>query len=205
VPLKPSLTEEQFQLEPASSGLESGASGVRPSAPPEFETLYEEWFDEVARWIRAMGGPAADREDLVQDVFLVVYRRLPDFDGKNIAGWLYQIARRRVRDFRRLFWVRALFGSSVPLSENLMKAGPTPAEVLETKERGALLNVMLASLNPDQRAAFVLFEIEGYSGEEIARLQQVPLNTVWARIHKARKKLCSRIDKLEKRGGFPSA
>lgn len=153
----------------------------------------------MARWVRAMGGPDADREDLVQDVFLVVYRRLPDFDGKNVAGWLYQIARRRVRDFRRLFWVKHLFGPSVPLSEGLSKPGPSPADSLETKERGQQLSRMLDSLNPDQRAAFVLFEIEGYSGEEIAHLQAVPLNTVWARIHKARKKLQTRLAKLEKR------
>lgn len=148
-----------------------------------------------------MGGPEADRDDLVQDVFLVVYRRLADFDGKNVAGWLYQIARRRVRDFRRLFWVRHLFGSSQPLSDSLVKPGPTPAESLETKEKGILLDQMLHSLNADQRAAFVLFEIEGYSGEEIARLQGVPLNTVWARIHKARRKLQARIQKVEKREG----
>jgi RNA polymerase sigma-70 factor (ECF subfamily) len=146
-----------------------------------------------------MGGPEADRDDLVQDVFLVVYRRLPDFDGRNVGGWLYQIARRRVRDFRRLFWVRHLFGHSVPLTEGIAKSPGTPAESLETKEQGRMLDELLQSLNPDQRAAFVLFEVEGYSGEEIARLQNVPLNTVWARIHKARKKLQGRITRLEKR------
>lgn len=196
--LKPSLTQSQFPADPPQG---TGPSEQQPpvAAPPEFDALYEEWFDEVARWVRAMGGPEADREDLVQDVFLVVYRRLPDFDGKNVAGWLYQIARRRVRDFRRLFWVKHLFGPSIPLSDSLSKPGPNPADLLETKEKGQQLEGILRSLNPDQRAAFVLFEIEGYSGEEIARLQAVPLNTVWARIHKARKKLQVLITKLEKR------
>jgi RNA polymerase sigma-70 factor (ECF subfamily) len=196
VALKPSLT--QFPADPPQ-GAELSEPQPPVVAPPEFDALYEEWFDEVARWIRAMGGPEADREDLVQDVFLVVYRRLPDFDGKNVAGWLYQIARRRVRDFRRLFWVKHLFGPSVPLTDSLAKPGPNPADSLETKEKSQQLDEMLRALNPDQRAAFVLFEIEGYSGEEIARLQEVPLNTVWARIHKARKKLQTRIAKIEKR------
>lgn len=198
--LKRSLTQSQHPADtPSGTGLSAPQPADAVAAPPEFDALYEQWFEEVARWIRAMGGPEADREDLVQDVFLVVYRRLPDFDGKNVAGWLYQIARRRVRDFRRLFWVKHLFGPSVPLSESLSKPGPSPADSLETKERGRQLEGMLDALNPDQRAAFVLFEIEGYSGEEIARLQEVPLNTVWARIHKARKKLQTRISKLEKR------
>lgn len=174
---------------------------VPNNGPPEFSELYEQWFDEVARWIRALGGPEADRDDLVQDVFLVVYRRLHDFDGQNVAGWLYQIARRRVRDFRRLLWVKHLFGTtSVPLSEGLIVGGASPSESLETKEKRALLLDILDTLNAEQRAAFVLFEIEGYSGDEIARIQGIPINTVWARIHKARKKLKARIARAEKRG-----
>lgn len=146
-----------------------------------------------------MGGPEADREDLVQDVFLVVHRRLPDFDGQNVAGWLYKIARHKVRDFRRLLWVKHLLFGSVPLTDNLTKASPGPAESLETKEKRKTLELLLAKLNESERAAIVLFEVEGYSGEEIAKLQAVPINTVWARIHKARKKLTVQLSRLEKR------
>ena len=64
----------------------------------DFDAIYERWFEDVSRWVRAMGGPDAEREDLVQDVFVVVHRRLPDFDGENLAGWLYQIGSPRVRD-----------------------------------------------------------------------------------------------------------
>jgi len=185
----------------ADPELEAQRRPVPTNGPPEFSELYEQWFDEVARWIRALGGPEADRDDLVQDVFLVVYRRLHDFDGQNVAGWLYQIARRRVRDFRRLLWVKHLFGTtSVPLSEGLIVGGASPADSLETKEKRILLLDMLETLNVEQRAAFVLFEIEGYSGDEIARIQGIPINTVWARIHKARKKLKARLSRVEKRG-----
>ncbi len=48
--------------------------------------------------------------------------------------------------------------------------------------------------------AFTLFEIEGYSGEEVAKVQGVPINTVWARIHKARKKLQERASRVDKQG-----
>jgi RNA polymerase sigma-70 factor (ECF subfamily) len=171
-----------------------------PLGPPlEFRVLYERWFAEVSRWIRAMGGPEAEREDLVQDVFLVVHRRLSDFDGQNVAGWLYQIARHRVRDFRRLLWVRHLMFGSVPLPESLSKGGASPADSLETNEKRILLERMLSKLNESERAAVVLFEIDGYSGEEIAEIQGVPVNTVWARIHKARKKLKASLAKHESR------
>ena len=52
---------------------------------------------------------------------------------------------------------------------------------------------ILDTLPAEQLAAFVLFEIEGLSGAEIAQLQRVALNTVWGRIHKARQKLQARL------------
>lgn len=177
------LPVESWCFEPASEPAQIVAR------PTEFDDVYEAWFGEVSRWVRAMGGPAADREDLVQDVFVTVFRRLPDFDGRNLAGWLYQIARHRVRDFRRLCWVRHVLTPGLQLSDRLANDDPTPVESLELKERQRLLGQLLGRLNENERAALVLFEIEGYSGEQIATIQGVPLNTVWARIYKARKKL----------------
>jgi RNA polymerase sigma-70 factor (ECF subfamily) len=171
----------------------------RHSAKFDFRTIYEARFDEVSRWIRALGCPEADREDLVQDVFVVVHRRLRDFDGDNLAGWLYQIARRRVRDFRRLSWVKHLLFGSVPLSNDLTTCEASAAESLETKEKRAILESLLANLSESNRAALLLFEIDGYSGEQIAQIQGVGLNTVWARIHHARKKLKAWLARAEQR------
>ncbi len=174
----------------SASGETSTLAGGGAPTGESFERIYEEWFEHVSRWVRALGVREADRADVVQEVFLVVHRRLADFDGENVAGWLYQIARRKVRDHRHLTWVKHLFSaSSVPVVETMLAGRDGPLDGLETKQRLQLLERLLAHLNADQRAAFVLFEIEGNSGEEIARLQGVPLNTVWARIHKARKKL----------------
>jgi RNA polymerase sigma-70 factor (ECF subfamily) len=171
-------------------GEPEAPAGGSPSFVPTFEELYEQRFDDVSRWVRALGVREADREDVVQDVFMVVHRRLPDFDGQNVAGWLYQIARRKVRDHRHLTWVKHLFGAgSVPVVEAMLTERSGPLDGFETKRKIELLQALLDKLNGDQRAAFVLFEIEGNSGEEIALLQGVPINTVWARIHKARKKL----------------
>ena len=173
-------------------------------SPPDlsFEGLYERWFADVSRWVRALGGPEADRDDLVQEIFLVVHRRLSDFDGHNVAGWLYQIARRKVRDHRRLLWVKHLFGNtSQPLVDAMLTTKQSALDELETKQKRELLAQLLEKLNEDQRAAFVLFEIEGNSGEEIAAVMGVPVNTVWARIHKARKKLQEQAERFEKRQG----
>jgi RNA polymerase sigma-70 factor (ECF subfamily) len=171
---------------------------AEPPSSRDFRAIYERWFDDVSKWIRAMGGPEADREDLVQDVFLIVHRRLSDFDGVNLAGWLYQIARHRVRDFRRLSWVKHLLFNRAPLPENLAKEGASPAETLETYQKSRMLERLLDRLSESERAALVLFEIEGYSGDEIAQIQGVPPGTVWARIHKARKKLKRWLVKIER-------
>lgn len=172
---------------------------TRPPAslPLDFGEVYRAFFDHVCRWTRALGGPEAERDDLVQDVFLIVHRRLPDFDGKNVAGWLYQITRHRVRDFRRLHWFR-LFLSSSPADGTLVSSVGGPESELDEKQQSAILSRLLSKLPEAQCAAFVLFEIEGYSGEEIARLEGIPINTVWARIHKARAKLAANITRLRR-------
>ncbi len=187
----------ELRADVAPEGAVSPVGGA-PSGPLSFEQLYDRWFDHVARWVRALGARAADRDDLVQDVFLVAYRRMPDFDGQNVAGWLYQIARRKVRDHRRLLWVKHLFGPSLPLTDSMLRTENSPLDSLETKQKRALLERLLDGLNETQRAAFVLFEIEGSTGEEIASLQGVPINTVWARIHKARKRLHDQAARIEK-------
>lgn len=163
-----------------------------------FERIYDEWFDHVSRWVAALGASEADREDLVQDVFIVAHRRLASFDGGNLAGWLYQIARRKVRDYRSLAWVKHFFSASrLPLIDSTLQTLKGPLDHLETREKLALLAELLTTLNPEQRAAFVLFEVEGLSGEEIARLQEVPINTVWARIYKARRKLHDAVERVD--------
>lgn len=155
----------------------------------DFKAVYDRWVSEVARWIRALGGPSADRDDVLQEVFTVVHRRLADFDGENLPGWLYQITAHKVRDFRRKLWVKRIFNRSVPLTENMPAPGPTPVMNIEVRQKRELLERLLSRMSIPLRTAFVLFEIEGYTAEEIARMQRASLNTVRARILRARKKL----------------
>jgi RNA polymerase sigma-70 factor (ECF subfamily) len=161
---------------------------------PPFEHIYRRYFNDVRRWIRALRGPEADLEDLTQDVFVIAHRRYPEFDGENIAGWLYQITRRRVRDFRELRWFRVFLGR-IEVDDSVASQVEGPEARLRTKEA---LWRLLARLPETQRVAFVLFEIEGYSGEEIAQFHGVSVNTVWARIHKARTKLANDVKRLER-------
>ena len=160
----------------------------RSSGGGGFERIYSEWFHEVCCWIRALGGPDADRDDIAQEVFLVVRRRLESFDGTNLAGWRYRITQRQVRDFRRRTWIKHIFTRRrMEEPDTLPHASQNPAAALERKESQRVLYAILGKIREARRSAFILFEIEGLSGEEIAQIQGVPLNTVWTRLHHARK------------------
>jgi RNA polymerase sigma-70 factor (ECF subfamily) len=171
---------------------------------PDFASLYDAWFDDVSRWLLALGAPAADAEDLAQEVFLVVRRRLADFDHRNVAGWLFRIASRQVVAYRRRRWFKSVFSRRRDDDrelEELPHEGESPAAALETKERRRVLDELLLRMSDKRRATFVLFEVEGYSGEEIARIQRIPVATVWTRLHHARKEFLGLVEEYRQREG----
>lgn len=176
-------------LSNSGSGVVRALHSVRPAAPTEFRALYDSWFKEVARWVRLMGAPAAYQEDLAQDVFVVVHRRLHEFDGENVGGWLYQITRRRVRDFRQGLWFRRQLASAGIDPNACHEPRANPSETLETKRTWATLEGLLAQLKEPERVALILFEIEGLSGDEIAGIQGVSIHTVFSRLRRGRHKL----------------
>jgi RNA polymerase sigma-70 factor (ECF subfamily) len=158
------------------------------SKPLDFASIYDAWFDHVSRWVRALGAPEADNEDLTQEVFLVVRRRLRDFDGRNVAGWLHRIASGQVRQYRRRRWIRSVFsGRPTVAIEELPSMATSPIAALETREKQRVLEHLLSKMSEKRRVAFVLFEIDGYDGDEIADILDIPVNTVWTRLHHARR------------------
>jgi len=165
----------------------------------DFESVYHHTYEDVLRWIRALGGPSADQDDLVQEVFLIVHRKLPDFDGQNLTAWLYRITAHRVRDFRRLSWFRNVLANGAVSIEKLESSDPTPVVALETLEKRRELERLLSKLSSRLRPTFILFELEGYTAEEIADLQGVSINTVRARIQRARKKLFAELRAASRR------
>jgi RNA polymerase sigma-70 factor, ECF subfamily len=171
-----------------------------------FEEVYAQGFPHVVRWIRAFGGLDADLEDLAQETFVVVRRQLAKFDGHNLAGWLYRITQRTVRDYREGAWFRRAWGNrheDKRARRDTIAPHSDPSEVLERREAIRFLTQLLAKISESHRTAFILFEIEGYTGEEIAQLEDVPLNTVWTRLHHARKEICMLIDQARAQGRLP--
>jgi RNA polymerase sigma-70 factor, ECF subfamily len=173
---------------------------------PTFAALYDARFDDVTRWLLALGAPAADVEDLAQEVFLVVRRRLADFDHRNVAGWLFRIASRQVAAYRRRRWFKSVFSRRRDDDrelDGLPHEAESPAAALEAKERRRVLDQLLERMSDKRRATFVLFEVEGYSGEEIARIQGIPVATVWTRLHHARKEFFQLVGEYQQKEGAP--
>jgi RNA polymerase sigma-70 factor, ECF subfamily len=156
----------------------------------DFAAIYRQWFRPVHRWIRAMGGLDMDAEDLAQEVFVVVQRKLGMFDGANLAGWLYRIAQFTVRDYRRRPWFKNVFLRSRYETMDAM-ASPQAGleEKLARKQCETRVCELIEQLNPKWRDSFLLFELEGLSSNEIAALQGIPTATVRTHLYRARKQL----------------
>jgi RNA polymerase sigma-70 factor (ECF subfamily) len=168
---------------------------TRQDAQPSFDWIYRHCFVDVARWIRALGANDADIEDLTQEVFIIVRRKLDTFDGRNLPGFLYRIAQRTVRDHRRSAWFRNLLAKQAPLTD-LLAPESSGFQTIHERQRRRVLEAVLARMSEKRRTTFVLFEIEGYSGEEIAQIQSLPVKTVWTRLHHARKDFVRMVSEL---------
>jgi RNA polymerase sigma-70 factor (ECF subfamily) len=179
--------------------LEEQAPSVDDSL--SFRVVYDTRFHDVVRWVRAMGGRDEDLDDLAQEVFIIVRRKLPSFDGQNLQGWLYRITQRTVRDYRRAAWFRNLLTRKKLVDHEgvllrLVEPGRDPAQQQELREAQQTLRLILDRMREKHRTAFVLFELEGYTGEEIAALESTPVSTVFTRLYHARKEFAAIIEQL---------
>ncbi len=149
-----------------------------------FERLYNAHFDFVWRSLRRLGVPEASVDDALQDVFVVVHRRLGEFGGhSSIKTWLFGIALRVTSDYRRTLRRK---GGHEPLDEAVADPAPGPQEKAANAEMLALLDRALDLLDDDRRAVFVLAELEQMSAPEIAEALGTKLNTVYSRLRLAR-------------------
>jgi len=153
-----------------------------------YTQLYEEHFEFVWRSARYLGEPPASLDDAVQDVFLVAYRRFQDFEARSSPRtWLFAITLRVVRDHRRS---RRRKTRLLDSAKNMLTGTvPTPFDHATHVERGRVLLSALDVLNDEQRAVFVMADLEELSAPEIASVLDVNLNTVYSRLRTARREM----------------
>jgi RNA polymerase sigma-70 factor (ECF subfamily) len=172
----------------AAPGAQRAGDPAGPSAAPTFGVVYAEHAATVARWAARLAGPSADVEDITQEVFVVVSRRLPEFRGQSrMSTWLFGItakvaANERRRRKLRQWWFRLVPG----VGEDAPAGGEGSLAELEKRERRVLFHRALDRLSERHRRALVLFELEELSIDEVAAHLELKAGNVRVLLHRAR-------------------
>lgn len=159
---------------------------VQPDAAAQVEDLFRTHGEFVWRVLRRQGVPDAEIEDAVQEVFLVVYKRVGEYVEQGaVRAWLFTISRQVANHYRRSFARRER------KQQALAQDGPVAHDAMPATERSeavAVVNDFLAELGEEQAMVFYLVEIEGMTAPEVATSLNVNLNTVYGRLRLARRR-----------------
>jgi len=164
--------------------------------PTRLRAVFEEHGAFVCRSLRLLGVLESDLDDVLQEVFLVVYQRLHDYEERGRArSWLYSICTRVARAQRRKLWRRR---------EELSREVPETSEAatqldrIANHEALALGQKLLERLPREQRDVFWLYEVEELPMAEIARGLGCPLQTAYSRLYKARQRIVAEMQLASK-------
>jgi RNA polymerase sigma-70 factor, ECF subfamily len=164
---------------------------TRPPTPPAFEEVYESCAKLVWRNLRRLGVPEPALEDAAQDVFLVVHRRLPEFEGRSsLRTWIFGIVLRVAARHRRK--ARGVAGRETPIPSEISHALLAPAhegpfERTLHRQATQLLHRVLERLDEERRALLILVDAEQTSVAEAAEALEINLNTAYSRLRAARR------------------
>lgn len=167
------------------AGHQAPVAAPLPAPNPELVALYRAHFQFVWRSARRLGAPPEALDDVVQDVFLVVARRLAEFRQEASARtWLFAITLRVVREhrrstFRHLRRVEA-YAEALP---------PGASDPMARSDAARTLLQLLDRLDDERRSVYVLAELEGLTAQEIAEGLRLNVNTVYSRLRAARAQL----------------
>jgi RNA polymerase sigma-70 factor (ECF subfamily) len=160
--------------------------------------LVQRYQASVRRLTRAVTADAHDADDAAQDAFLSALDRIETYDTSRPFGpWLMRIATNAAIDLVRRRTVRR----ADALDERAPSRGSSPAVDAESAEIRGKLNVALAALPERQRIAVALFDVEGYSHAEIAKVLKIPEGTVRSDVFHARRALRVALEVFDPRAG----
>jgi RNA polymerase sigma-70 factor (ECF subfamily) len=166
---------------------------VPPADEPRFEDVYGEHFPFVWRSVRRLGVDPSAVDDVVQETFLVVHRRIAEFEARSsMKTWLFGIVLRVVRQHRRTLRRKpAQLGGAAAMDPEVDQVRDAvergPHERVAEREAVRALHAILDELDDDKRAVFVLAELEQMTVPEIAEAVETNVNTVYSRLRAARR------------------
>jgi RNA polymerase sigma-70 factor (ECF subfamily) len=179
----------------AAEALDSSAA-----SPIDAARVFQEHARFAWRLLRRLGVAEADVEDVCQEVFITVHRRLATFEGRSsVRTWLYGICVRVASDHRKRR-VRRDAGQAV-LQELAVDARQD--DELALRQARAMLDRILDELDGDKRAVFVLYEIEELPMAEVAHALGCPIQTAYSRLHAARRIVAAAVEHVRAAQGEP--
>ncbi len=151
----------------------------------DLRQIYQQHADYVWRTLGRFGVPERDLPDQTQEVFVIVHRQRFGFRRESaLTTWLFAIARRVAAGYRRRAYNRREAPQENPAQRSVSAQCPEQATE-HSRARTRMLEI-LERMSLDQRAVFVMYEIDGLSGAEIAEQMGCPLQTVFSRLRRAR-------------------
>ncbi len=178
-------------------------AGAAHAAALDVRAIHAAHADFVWAALQRFGVRDADLEDLLQEVFIVVHRRLDSFDGSSkVTTWLFGIAMRVAAAHRRKAHVRrerAVEEVPEETGGDRPSNPDDPEKAAMRRQARARLEEVLDGMDMERRAVFVMFEIEELSCDEIAGVMGVPTGTVYSRLHKARKEFEASLARIQAR------
>ncbi len=171
------------------------------AAPLDFDAVVAEHGPYIWRVLRRLGVRPADIEDVWQETFIVVHRKLDAFQGRSqLRTWLSAIAVRVASDYRNRAHRRHEHATD-EVPDNGTAA--SQHENLVEQERRALLDRLIGELKPEQRDVIVLYEFAELPMQEVAEALGCPLQTAYSRLHAGRRALELAARREAARRGLP--
>jgi RNA polymerase sigma-70 factor (ECF subfamily) len=166
--------------------------------------VHDAHADFVWRSLQRLGVREDDLDDVFQEVFIVVHKRLHTFDGSSkLTTWLFGICVRAVAAYRRRAWFRREEPTADPPDTAEVPPSARPDGLYAAHQARAALQRVLDAMDLDKRAVFVMFEIDELPGDAIAAALGVPVGTVWSRLAAARKQFEVKLARLKEKGSVP--
>jgi RNA polymerase sigma-70 factor, ECF subfamily len=181
------VVDGSFPIDPSTIEPMTDPNLVRlaiDDAPGALDRLCDEWLPIVLGWTTRLAGPRVDPEDAAHDVFIVVFRRLPELNRPEAFGaWLYGITRRVISAHRRRAWLRRWLPGGVP---ELPSGLPDPSRHAEQGDVADRVWAALDELPLHHREVLVLCDLEERADSEVAEMLGIPKGTVKSRLRRAR-------------------
>jgi RNA polymerase sigma-70 factor (ECF subfamily) len=173
----------------STASQERRATPLPAEVPLDFAQIFNGYAGYVLGLLRRLGVRTADAQDVAQEVFVVVHRRLPAFEGRSsLKTWICGIAAHLAANYRRRAYLRC-----EELSIDAADFGDTPRDAWSAqRDRRALLRA-LDALDAKQREVFVLHEVEELGMADVVAIVGCPLFTGYTRLRAARKALRTQL------------